>query len=148
MAAACTTATKKMATKNLEMNMDVGDASTGWLVSSKGIHPRFYIFLRAQEARCWTRFTSHDFQNRKQTTPFVEVFHGTPPPLPSPALLLPSLAASVCSLSSFSLHVAGNPISGRKFRYPGTFVDAFAVRWRSRKPGDIFCVPSRPVPRR
>jgi hypothetical protein len=23
---------------------DVGDVSTGWLVSSKGIHPRFYIF--------------------------------------------------------------------------------------------------------
>jgi hypothetical protein len=50
MAAACAAATKRMPTKNLEMNMAIlvvvvcgGDVSTGWLISSKEIHPRFYI---------------------------------------------------------------------------------------------------------
>ena len=29
---------------------NVGDVSTGWLMSSKGIHPRFYVFPRVREA--------------------------------------------------------------------------------------------------
>ena len=46
MAAACAAATKRMATKDLEMNMEslVGfQRSTGRLMSSKEICPRFYI---------------------------------------------------------------------------------------------------------
>jgi hypothetical protein len=43
-AAARVAATKKMAAKNLETNMAM------LVMSSKGIHPRFYVFLRAREA--------------------------------------------------------------------------------------------------
>ena len=95
-----------------------GDVSAGWLMSSKEIHPRFYIrshFLRAREA--------------------ISRLHLSPPPRSSSrfALLLPSLAlraAPVRSLSSFSLqfhpsssHLAGNPISSPQFHYPSTLAD-------------------------
>jgi hypothetical protein len=118
MAAACAAATKRMPTKNLEINMVLWVCN--WLVDVLEKNPSsilylFSHFLRAREAISRRRLS--------------------PPPRSSGrfALLLPSLArhaAPVRSLSSFSLqfhssssHLAGNPISSPQFHYPSALAD-------------------------
>jgi hypothetical protein len=103
---------------------DVGDVSTGWLMSSKEIRPCLYIFPASGGSLTLGLLPPHGFRNGDIDRSFVEAFRGTPsstvfshgfqssPPIsrssppvscPSPSIsrLPNSLIVSVLSVVSF-----------------------------------------------